>query len=204
MPDILIMASSQTRRVWLESSVRAGPGLRLVGVAPTLPFLRSLIEETSADAAIIDIPEGAETNDARGWLTELSELIPLLILTPTPSSFTYSTVLHAEQGALLRSDASTDQLVQTVKSLASGVLVFDPALIPQVETPDELREDLTPREAEVLLLLADGLANREIAQRLSISEHTVKFHIRSILAKLGASSRTEAVSRGLRSGLIDL
>jgi DNA-binding NarL/FixJ family response regulator len=53
-------------------------------------------------------------------------------------------------------------------------------------------------------LLADGLGNKEIAARLGISEHTIKFHIRSILGKLGASSRTEAVSRGLRSGLIEL
>jgi two-component system, NarL family, response regulator YdfI len=65
-------------------------------------------------------------------------------------------------------------------------------------------EELTPRETEVLRLLADGLPNREIAERLHISEHTIKFHIRSILGKLGASSRTEAVTLGFRSGLIEL
>lgn len=204
MPDILIMASSQTRRVWLESTVRVDPDLRVVGVAPTLPFLRSLIEDAPSDAAIIDMASVAETNDNRDWLTELSELIALLILTPDPSPFIYSTLLHAQQGAMLRTDASADQLVQAVKALSSGVLVFDPVLMPQAESPGELREELTAREAEVLVLLAEGLANRDIAQRLGISEHTVKFHIRSILAKLGASSRTEAVTRGLRSGLIEL
>jgi DNA-binding CsgD family transcriptional regulator len=67
-----------------------------------------------------------------------------------------------------------------------------------------LVEPLTPREHEVLVLLADGLRNREIAIRLAISEHTVKFHLASIFGKLGASSRTEVVRRALRLGLIDL
>jgi DNA-binding NarL/FixJ family response regulator len=67
-----------------------------------------------------------------------------------------------------------------------------------------MAEAFTAREREVFALLSDGLGNKEIAQRLNISEHTIKFHIRSILGKLGASSRTEAVSRGIRGGLIDL
>ena len=83
-------------------------------------------------------------------------------------------------------------------------MVFDGALLPQRAEEESLIEPLTARESEVLQLLADGLGNREIASRLDISEHTIKFHVRSILGKLGASSRTEAVSRGLRSGLIEL
>jgi DNA-binding NarL/FixJ family response regulator len=69
---------------------------------------------------------------------------------------------------------------------------------------ESVMDPLTPREAEVLQSLADGLGNKEIAAKLNISEHTIKFHIRSILGKLGAASRTEAVTRGLRSGLIEL
>ena len=65
-------------------------------------------------------------------------------------------------------------------------------------------EGLTPREHEVLTLLADGLPNREIATRLGVSEHTVKFHLGAIFGKLGASTRTEAVQKGLRSGVIDI
>jgi DNA-binding NarL/FixJ family response regulator len=63
-------------------------------------------------------------------------------------------------------------------------------------------DDLTPRELEVLRMLAEGLGNREMASRLGISDHTVKFHISSILDKLGASSRTEAVTMGIRMGII--
>ena len=70
--------------------------------------------------------------------------------------------------------------------------------------PPRLVEPLTRREHEVLVLLADGLRNREIATRLAISEHTIKFHLAAIFGKLGASSRTEAVRKALRLGLIDL
>ena len=70
--------------------------------------------------------------------------------------------------------------------------------------PPSLVEPLTPREQEVLVLLADGLRNREIATRLGISEHTVKFHLAAIFGKLGASSRTEVVRKALRLGLIDV
>jgi DNA-binding NarL/FixJ family response regulator len=69
------------------------------------------------------------------------------------------------------------------------------------ETP---REQLTAREIEVLTMLAEGEGNKQIARRLGISEHTVKFHVGSILGKLNASSRTEAVTAGLRQGLIVL
>lgn len=67
-----------------------------------------------------------------------------------------------------------------------------------------LIEPLTPREHEVLVLVADGLRNREIARRLGISEHTVKFHLAAIFGKLGGSSRTEVVRKALRLGLIDV
>ena len=69
---------------------------------------------------------------------------------------------------------------------------------------DDLYEALTARERDVLALLADGYRNREIAERLGISEHTVKFHLAAIFGKLGASTRTEAVRKGLKLGLIEI
>ena len=84
--------------------------------------------------------------------------------------------------------------------------VFDPALAlspaPAHDPALALAEDLTPRETEVLQLLADGLTNKAIAQRLGISDHTVKFHVNAILGKLGAQSRTEAVVRATQHGLL--
>jgi len=77
-----------------------------------------------------------------------------------------------------------------------------PAAQPASRRLAELAEPLTPRESEVLQMLASGLANKQIAAKLAISEHTVKFHVASILGKLGAGSRTEAVSLGIRRGLV--
>lgn len=74
----------------------------------------------------------------------------------------------------------------------------------RARTSEQPLEGLTPREHEVLTLLADGLPNRDIAARLGVSEHTVKFHLGAIFGKLGASTRTEAVQKGLRSGVIEI
>ena len=84
--------------------------------------------------------------------------------------------------------------------LADAVVTL-PRKIDKEESPVE---QLTMREHDVLALVADGLANREIAGALAISEHTVKFHLASIFGKLGASTRTEAVQRGLRLGVIEI
>jgi DNA-binding NarL/FixJ family response regulator len=90
---------------------------------------------------------------------------------------------------------------------AQDLVVLDPSLpAPVLSTRDPsspmLVEELTPRELEVLDLLAEGLSNKAIAHRLGISDHTVKFHVNAVMGKLGAQSRTEAVVRATRLGLI--
>ena len=115
--------------------------------------------------------------------------------------------------AILPRDAPMDELQSTVLAAAHGLVVLPAALAERMLSqpaavealsPVPLDEPLTPREREVLDLLAEGLPNKLIGRRLQISEHTVKFHVSSIYAKLGASSRTEAVSQGARRGLITL
>jgi ATP/maltotriose-dependent transcriptional regulator MalT len=76
--------------------------------------------------------------------------------------------------------------------------------LPPARPSEPLLESLTAREHDVLALVADGLSNRDIAAALAISDHTVKFHLASIFGKLGASTRTEAVQRGLRLGVIQI
>jgi DNA-binding NarL/FixJ family response regulator len=105
---------------------------------------------------------------------------------------------------------SRDQLAAALQAVTAGLLVLHPAEIAAVlpaatrSTPslNELAEPLTRREREVLQMLAAGLANKEIASRLDISDHTAKFHVASILGKLGAASRAEAVTQGIRRGLV--
>jgi len=109
-------------------------------------------------------------------------------------------------------DASAAELQAAVAAAAQGLIVLPPALLRRLSAPrpfilpglEPPEEALTPREVEVLDLLSQGLANRAIAERLGISENTVKFHVASVTGKLGASGRTDAVARGLRRGLIRL
>ncbi len=114
--------------------------------------------------------------------------------------------------AVIAAEPSAEELGAAVRAAAAGMVAL-PApigsrLATRVHAGDEggdgFEEPLTPREREVLERLADGLSNREIAGRLGISEHTVKFHVSSIYGKLGVSGRAEAVRRGVRRGLVSL
>jgi DNA-binding NarL/FixJ family response regulator len=116
----------------------------------------------------------------------------------------------APRGYLMH-DATGDELIAAVRAVAQGLCVFDPALLPRTRYASHSSEAhatlsaedlLTPRELEVLHLLAAGLPNKIIAIRLGVSEHTAKFHVSSVLSKLGAASRTEAVTTAARRGLL--
>jgi NarL family two-component system response regulator YdfI len=205
MIEVLVMAPSPERRDRILSAISGDRSIRVAGSAAGFPSLRSLISETSGDLAVIDWQSQTDSTTPRDWLLEFLDLIPIVVLCSEPDSGIFSRILRSKAGAMiLQTDISPEQIIQGIKSVAAGLLVFDSALMPQRSEDDPLAEELTPREVEVLRLLADGSGNKEIAARLNISEHTIKFHIRSILGKLGAASRTEAVTRGLRSGLIDL
>ena len=114
----------------------------------------------------------------------------------------------------LSQDATPAQIIAAVHAAAAGLIVMPAeegmAFLPHLshlseqEPEKEIVEPLTPREMDVLEMLAEGLSNKLIAHRLSISDHTAKFHVNSILAKLHAGTRTEAVTRGIRLGLIKI
>ncbi len=115
--------------------------------------------------------------------------------------------LRAGARAVLRRHA-IDDLPAAIAAIAAGLIVLDPALDGILGATDRGRtpaiEPLTPREREVLTLLADGLGNKVIAARLAISDHTVKAHLAAIFDKLSVGTRAEAVALGLRRGLIAL
>lgn len=113
---------------------------------------------------------------------------------------------------MIHHDSSAEELMTAIRAVSQGMIISAPGLLEfanpgrpkSSSSENELIEELTPREMEVLQLLAQGLANKQIAHELEISEHTVKFHISSIYAKLGATNRTEAVRTGFLQGLIIL
>lgn len=105
---------------------------------------------------------------------------------------------------ILPTDASAEELSAAIHALSQGLIVGTSTLLFESESGPLLPGPLTDRESEVLGLLSRGLANKQIAATLGISEHTVKFHVSSIYQKLNVTNRTEAVREGLRGGWIAL
>lgn len=131
-----------------------------------------------------------------------------VVLTDNASAFERGAMVVAlEHGAdvagVLPPDAEIPQIDAALRAVAAGLVV---RAAPRFLDVDENAEAplLTPREVEILVALADGLSNKQIARRFDISQHTVKFHAESIFRKLGVTTRAEAVAKGLRRGLVHL
>ena len=208
MIRVLIKASSPIAKAGLESLLQAHSGLRLV-------------EESSGDAQgmAADSPpdvllvEAITLSDpaARKAMDWASEGGPVVLLVRNPAAEAVAEALRTGVKAVLSSGRSGPEIGAAIEAAAAGLVVLDPTGLETLwRAPsmvsnggfEPLAEALTPRELQVLQLLAAGLGNREIASRLEISEHTVKFHVAAIMGKLGAASRTEAVTVGIRHGLI--
>ena len=139
-------------------------------------------------------------------------LVPLLLVAGELAPGDAYAALRAGVRAVLPSELLPEQLLAALEAVAAGLVVMHPAdvdgALAEVRSSGrplrDLVEPLTRREREVLQMVAAGSGNKEIAAKLGISEHTVKFHVAAILGKLGAESRTEAVALGIRRGLVML
>ena len=163
---------------------------------------------------VLVVMDGSIANpDLATFLEELEEPPALMIVGDQFESLVSLIELPLRAWGILSLEASEDELTSAVAALNQGLITGDPLLITPLlsgntnralEDKDLVVEDLTAREMEVLELLSEGLANKQIAYELEISEHTVKFHVSSIYNKLGATNRTEAVTLGARLGIIVL
>jgi DNA-binding NarL/FixJ family response regulator len=135
---------------------------------------------------------------------------PTILLVDDPHADVALAALRAGASAVLARQSDARELLATLDAVGAGLLVLDAsvrdALSPAATASrgSTIAEPLTERERQVLAMLADGLSNRRIGERLAISENTVKAHVAAILAKLGATTRTEAVTLGVRLGLVML
>jgi DNA-binding NarL/FixJ family response regulator len=182
--------------------------------------LRALAEAAGlrvvADVAAAEIDGAAEGEaDAVAWdlsprasldgLRSVSARLPVVALAWAEEQA--GEALAAGARSVLLRDRLEDRLLPAVTAAVAGLVSVDEAVADSVLRPrpapaNALVEPLTARELEVVQLLAEGLTNRRIGERLGISEHTAKFHVNSILGKLGASSRSEAVAQAARLGLV--
>jgi len=211
IPVVVAARQAVARLGWREVLAESGD-LRIVGVAglESGDSVRDM-----GPSAVLAIDGGDDLASIARLAADLSETgVPLVVVGPLPTSG-LANLLRAGVRGILPETSSVDEVAAALSGATRGLLVLAPALAGSIvaalgrglETSTGASaevESLTDREAEVLDLLALGLANKAIARRLGISEHTVKFHVGSILAKLGAVSRTEAVTIAARKGLLAL
>lgn len=207
---VAVIAPGLAVRTGLRALLTLDPAIEVLGEAAYLPELEVL--PAGLDVLVI----AGRADSITGWAAHLpADPLPaiLLLLEDESGSGLVGLPQTGQPMGLLSLDASAEELSAAVHALAQGLSVGTPALFRAFsgEEPtaprspaEPLVESLTERETEVLQQLAQGLANKQIAAALRISEHTVKFHISAIFAKLGATSRTEAVRLGVRQGLIVL
>ena len=209
MIHVFVVASTPMMLAGLRTMLTT-PDLQVVGES-SMPG--ELVSELSAiDVIVVDellLEEVKRTMTNNGNVT-----VALVVLTNNDEGpLSVLRTLSLRGWAVVPMDATTAQLQASVVAAAQGLITLPTALADRLYeqrpltgtiTLGSLDEPLTAREREVLELVSQGLSNKLIARRLQISEHTVKFHVSSISAKLGASSRTDAVSRGVRRGLITL
>lgn len=212
MTRVLIYATKAIARAGLESIIRSHSGFELVGNASNLKDLMQLDRDRQPDVILLEWLETDEEFFGESLSQETSYPAIVVLSELIESDRTFELLSKQVRGILPRS-ATTEEIIAAITATAAGLMVLHPDFTESWLNlnstwmqilPAEPVEALTQREIEVLQMLALGLGNKAIASRLSISEHTVKFHISSIFAKLNATSRTEAVTLGLRQGLIML
>jgi two-component system, NarL family, response regulator YdfI len=209
---VLVCAKSTHELSRLESAVRSAPSLELIGSSLGGPGLRQQLEDTQADVlleySVLDDPEELPDLDP-------SRVARVCLVTEAEFARAFAGIqaLDSALRGVLPVWASVREIQIAVEAVANGLLVLHPDVAEQADKTSEtlprgsralLGQQLSARENEILNLLAAGLGNKEIARRLKISDHTVKFHITSIFNKLSVSNRTEAVAVGISRGLIGL
>ena len=208
MIRVLVWAQSAITQAGLEAIVDADERFAIVRRPGSR---RSLPEEIEADVILL---EGGENDPMASRPSAHEQQLPAppwVVLAEAPGRAEILRMLHSGVRGILVRDAPPHEITAALQATSDGLAVVSPEVLEMLLPPtggpaeeEELlaTESLTARESEVLALLAAGASNKEIGARLHVSEHTVKAHVSTILSKLGAATRAEAVARGYRQGLI--
>jgi NarL family two-component system response regulator YdfI len=211
---VWVVAGPAVRRADLETVVAGDRAVEVVGRSASLASAVRDIADAQPDVIVIQL-DTFDVRELAGLQATISGHagfpFPAVVALANPRGMA-GVARAVESGirALLPLDASAAEIGGAIAAAVAGLVVLHPAFLegmadvaPALRQPDATpATPLTERELEVLALMAQGLANKEIAGSLGISEHTVKFHIGSIFNKLDVSSRTEAVAEGIRAGLV--
>jgi DNA-binding NarL/FixJ family response regulator len=210
---ISVVAPAMAFRAGLRAMLSAAPGIDAGPPLEVVYEAASLEEfdpqETQSDVLVVT-SLAASSHALQTILRRSEGHLAVLLLSDEPRAVQVIPRLPARAWGALAVEASEEELIAAVRALHEGLWVGSPALMEPVFSQRLVAgreeefpiEPLTERENQILQLLARGMANKQIAAALGISEHTVKFHVSSIYTKLGATNRTEAVRIGLQQGLV--
>jgi DNA-binding NarL/FixJ family response regulator len=200
----LIVDDHEVVREGLRLSLSRAPNIRIVGEAPDGESAVALAERRRPDVVIMDIRmPGMDGLEATKELSKKAPEIAVLIFTAYSERSLLGRGLESGAKGYILKEAPHGTLLRAIEKVAAGEGYIDPALMPAF-LPGRDRDDmLTAREREILQLLADGMSNSDVASKLFISQETVKSHVRHILTKLEADTRTQAVAIALREAIID-
>ncbi|MHB8643980.1 MAG: response regulator [Gaiellaceae bacterium] len=200
----LIVDDHEVVREGLRLSLSRSPHIRVVGEAADGRAAIDLAERRRPNVVIMDVRmPGMDGLDATKELTEKAPDVAVLIFTAYSERSLLARGLESGAKGYILKEAPHETLVRAIEKVAAGESFIDPALMPAFLSGKDREDMLTVREREILQLLADGMSNADVAARLFISQETVKSHVRHILAKLEADTRTHAVAIALRDAIID-
>jgi NarL family two-component system response regulator YdfI len=203
---VLVVSDGDAIAATVETALRDRPDVHVTTGRPHA--LRRLLDEGDPTVVVLAATT-ARAATALASIVGMLRVPPVVLLVEEPAAAWTAMARRAGVRAVLGLDAGPDQISAAIAAATAGLLTLHPdALRARVASsrPVHVEEDpaLTVRQHEILEMMAAGLSNRVIAVRLGISAYTVKFHVAAILAALGARTRTEAVTLGVRQGLISL
>jgi DNA-binding NarL/FixJ family response regulator len=207
---IQISAASAARRARIAELVRRN--VKQASIARVASLAQPAAGDAPSEVWIVDFETSSAAVHSLTSLADWPEGFGVVALIDDPGSQWVRDALDAGVNAIIARMPDPEELRLAIEAAEAGLVLLHPSSARELAAgsavasqPDfEESEHLTAREREVLLLIGEGLGNKQIAARLGISEHTAKFHISSILGKLSVSSRAEAVSQGIRRGLIPI
>jgi DNA-binding NarL/FixJ family response regulator len=213
MIRVMVVAASPVVRAGLSAVLTSNPKLTVVGSVSDLDALSREVQ-LQPDVVLLDLSSNLQQSVWEKLLLMQEEQypLPILALADELDSINLEVALRSGVRGILPDTSTESEIMAAVEAIAFNLIVLHPDAVELLPLKESMREKvtltpiqtLTPREIEVLEMLGSGLGNKAIAKRLHISDHTVKFHVSSIFGKLGVSSRTEAVTVGVRLGLIML
>jgi two-component system, NarL family, response regulator DevR len=204
---VFLLDDHEVVREGLRHLLESDPDMEVVGEASTAAEALERIDEARPRVAVLDVrlPDGSGVEVCREVRSRHHDIACLMLTSFSDDEALFDAIMAGASGYVLKEVRGSD-LVGDIRKVASGHSLMDPTLTARVmermrnRRQEETADHLTPQEQKILDLIAEGLTNRQIAERMYLSEKTVKNYVSNMLAKLGMSRRTEAAVYAVRHG----